>query len=250
MSMNKLMAIKDSSDCLLTDIATGLPVALIDYANKFSVSMSSNSQYAKSKGANSVAFSDAFEGTLTIETELADLRLLSMLLGSEVVTVSAGDISVRKSVVVGSDATVTLPSAPKTGSVVVAEATGERKFLSVAAGSTPSATEVVVTGTSVKFDATHKGKSFVIIYIKENAQLDKISVYSTPKTKAYRITAFTSIKNASDNSDEDLSIVLYKVSPKPNIELSFDATAPSSFSMEMDILATEDGRMFDLSKVQ
>lgn len=250
MSMNKLFAIKDAADVLMTDIATGAPVAVIDYANKFGISMSSSTQYAKSKGSNAVSFSDPFEGTLTLETELADLRLLAMLLGSEVVTSSSGDISARKAVVVGSDATVTLESAPKSGSVVVMEATNERKFLSVASGSVPSSTEVAITGTSVKFDETHKGKPFTIFYIKESAKLDKITVYSTPRTKAYRMTAFTSIKMANDNSDEDLSITLFKVSPKPNVEFSFDATAPSSFSMEMDILSTEDGRSLELVKAQ
>ena len=86
MSMNKLFAIKDAADILLEDIATGEPVAVIDYANKFGISMSSSTQYAKSKGSNAVSFSDPFEGTLTLETELADLRLLAMLLGSEVVS--------------------------------------------------------------------------------------------------------------------------------------------------------------------
>lgn len=246
--LHKLYAIKDASDVLVQDIATGVPVMLIDYANKFSINLSSDVQYTQAKGRNSVAFSDPFEGTLTTEIQHVSLSLLAMLLGSEVVSTSAGEIGKRESVVVSPEGTVTLKETPKTGSLVIAQATGARDFLTV--GSVASPTEVTVSGKIITFDASHQNDPFIIFYIKESASVDKITVYSTPRTKAYKMTAFTSIKSVLDSSDEDLTVTLFKVSPRTSSEMAFDATSPSSFSIEWDILSTENGMMYDLVKEQ
>lgn len=244
--LHKLYAIKDASDILVTDIATGVPVMLIDYANTFSINLSSETQYSQSKGRNSVAFSSPFEGTLTTEIQHVSLSLLAMLLGSEVVTSSSGEIAMRENVVVSSEGTVTLKETPKTGSIVVAQTTGAREFLTI--GEVASTKEVSVAGKVVTFDDSYKGGSFMIFYIKESVQVDKITVHATPKTKAYKMSAFTSIKAVLDSSDEDLNVTIFKVSPKANSELTFDASSPSSFTIEWDILSTEDGRMLDLTK--
>lgn len=246
--LHKLYAIKDASDVLVTDIATGVPVMLVDYANTFSINLSSETQYSQSKGRNSVAFSSPFEGTLTTEIQHVSLSLLAMLLGSEVVSSASGDLAVRESVVVSSAGTVELQETPKTGSIMIAQTTGARQFLTVGALASP--TEVTVSGKTITFDDSHKGDPFMIFYIKESAQIDKITVYATPKTKAYKMSAFTSIKAVLDSSDEDLNITLFKVSPRTNSELTFDASSPSSFTIEWDILSTEDGRMLDLTKAQ
>jgi len=246
--LHKLYAIKDASDVLVKNIATGEPVMFIDYANTFSMNLSSEVQYTQSKGRNAVSFSSPFEGTLTTEIQHVSLSLLAMLLGSEVVSTASGEIAKRENVVVSSAGTVTLKETPKTGSLVVVQATGDRAFLTV--GASPSPTTVSLTGKEITFDASHQNDPFIVFYIKETASVDKITVYATPKTKAYMMTAFTSIKAVLDSSDEDLTINLYKVSPRTSSELTFDASSPSSFSIEWDILSTEDGRMIDLVKEQ
>lgn len=244
--LHKLYAIKDASDVLLKNITDGKAVALMDYANKFTIQLSSDTQYSKSKGRNSVAFADPFEGTLTTEFDNVSLSMLAMLLGSEVLSSSASEMTVKETLTVTGDATVTLKETPKTGSIYVAKKSDAREFLTV--GSTASPTEVSVAGKVITFDTSAKGKIYDIFYIKESASIDKITVKGTPRTKAYRMEAFTSIKAVADSTDEDLNINLFKVSPKPNCELTFDATAPSSFSIEWDILADEAGNMLELVK--
>lgn len=244
----KLYAIKDASDIQIDNISDGSFVAFMNYANKFTIKMSSEMQYSKSKGANSVAFASPFEGTLTTEFDNVSLAMLAMLLGSEVISTSSGEIAKRENHVVSSAGTVELTETPKTGSITAILTAGDRTALK--AGSVASATEFSVTGKTLTFDNAMKGKDIVVTYIKSSASIDSITVYATPRTKAYKMTAFTSIKAEEDLSDEDLVINLYKVSPKPSSELTFDASNPSTFSIEWDILKNSSDKMLELVKEQ
>lgn len=75
---------KDASNLILLDKATGLPALYINYANATTAEFSADSVYATAKGSNAIRWDNARNGTLTIDTELFDLGLLAMTMGSDI----------------------------------------------------------------------------------------------------------------------------------------------------------------------
>lgn len=75
---------KNASNLILLDKATGLPALYINYANASTTEFTADSVYATAKGANAIRWDNARNGTLTIDTELFDLGLLAMVMGSNI----------------------------------------------------------------------------------------------------------------------------------------------------------------------
>lgn len=75
---------KSASNLIMLDKATGLPALYVDYANATTADFSADSVYATAQGANAIRWDNARNGTLTIDTELFDLGLLAMVMGSDI----------------------------------------------------------------------------------------------------------------------------------------------------------------------
>lgn len=98
LDMKKLFALKDCLDLKIydlseveqhTDLADAiansvLPKLEIEYLNKTSFSLSSESVYAKKKGTNALAFSSGRTGELTLSSELTNFTAFGMQLGGKV----------------------------------------------------------------------------------------------------------------------------------------------------------------------
>lgn len=100
---------KDASNLILLDKATGLPALYINYANASTAEFTADSVYATAKGANAIRWDNARNGTLTIDTELFDLGLLAMVMGSNIDEGSA-DIFQRRDAVLDSSLAVSIGS--------------------------------------------------------------------------------------------------------------------------------------------
>ena len=100
---------KDASNLILLDKATGLPALYINYANASTAEFTADSVYATAKGANAIRWDNARNGTLTVDTELFDLGLLAMVMGSNIDEGSA-DIFQRRDAVLDSSLAVSIGS--------------------------------------------------------------------------------------------------------------------------------------------
>lgn len=73
-----------------TDVSSGAPAVdpegtiVIDYLNESSLTLEAESQYARIKGANAVAFSSGRTGQFTINAEVVPVEYLAMILGGSV----------------------------------------------------------------------------------------------------------------------------------------------------------------------
>lgn len=94
-----IYGMKDASNLILVDKATGKPALYIDYANATNAEFTSESVYATRKGTNAIRWDNARNGTLTVETEMFDFGLLAMVMGADVKT-GASDIFKRVDAVV------------------------------------------------------------------------------------------------------------------------------------------------------
>ena len=75
---------KSAANLILVDKRTGLPALYIAYANATSTEWSSDAVYATANGVNAITWENSKTGTLTLDTEIFDLGLLAMVMGSEI----------------------------------------------------------------------------------------------------------------------------------------------------------------------
>lgn len=105
-----LYGMKDAANLAVFSKETGLPAMFIDYANASSSEWTSESVYATAKGTNAIRWDNARTGTLTLETEIFDLSLLAMAMGSDVKNGETpwfkrvvGEIDATKAVEIGTE---------------------------------------------------------------------------------------------------------------------------------------------------
>lgn len=79
-----MLGMKDASNLIMVDKATGLPTMYINYANATTSEWTSEAVFATNKGVNQIRWDSARTGTLTLDTELFDMSLLSLAMGSAI----------------------------------------------------------------------------------------------------------------------------------------------------------------------
>lgn len=79
-----IYGMKDAANLIFKNKATGNIDLYIDYANATSSEWTSEAVFATRKGTNAIRWDGARNGTLTLDTELFDLSLLAMLMGSDI----------------------------------------------------------------------------------------------------------------------------------------------------------------------
>ncbi|EJE97759.1 fibronectin type III domain-containing protein [Liquorilactobacillus mali] len=113
-----IFGMKDASNITLLEKASKKVAMYIDYANATTSEWSSDRVYATKKGANAIAWDTNRAGKLTLESELFDLKLLAMTVGSGLDQGSA-DIFRRETFTLDSSKAFKLESVPKSDSVSV-----------------------------------------------------------------------------------------------------------------------------------
>lgn len=235
-----LYAIKDAGTLMFNDILTKKISTIIEYANSFGVSLSADSVFATARGQNRISFDQAKEGTITMTTQLADASMFAMILGSELVQSDENISRIFETTV--RDGKITLPDAPMLDSVSVL-LNQERLILTQETGLTVSEKDITI-------DAKYNGKDVKVFYLVEGVSTTKFTVKSNDSSKAYSLTAITEAKTDANNETKFIEIYFPKVKPKSNLSFEFDATNPSEFSIEFDILADGNGTMLEWKEIE
>lgn len=110
--------IKDASNIVIVERGTKNPILRADYANSTSAEWKSERVYAKKKGVNAIAWDSARTGTLTMETEIFDLKLLALVAGDRLHEGSS-EIFKNEKFRLKSDRLISLSNKPMEGSVSV-----------------------------------------------------------------------------------------------------------------------------------
>lgn len=110
--------IKDASNIVIVERGTKNPILRADYANATSAEWKSDRVYAKKKGVNAIAWDSARTGTLTMDTEIFDLRLLALVAGDKL-REGSSEIFKNEKFRLKSDRLISLNKKPMDGSVSV-----------------------------------------------------------------------------------------------------------------------------------
>ena len=98
---------KDASNLVFKNKRTGNIDLYLDYANATTSEWTSERVFATKKGTNAIAWDSNRTGTLTVDSEIFDLKYLAMILGSEVEK-GTNNIMKREVFTVGADKRLTL----------------------------------------------------------------------------------------------------------------------------------------------
>ncbi len=113
-----IYGIKDSANVTIKKKSDGSVFLYADYATTSTNEWKASNVYAKSKDVNAIRWDYGREGTLKLEFEIFDLKLISMLVGSELEK-GSNNICTREVLEVSSSHTLTLSEAPVESSLQV-----------------------------------------------------------------------------------------------------------------------------------
>lgn len=235
MSFTSNMANREVCDMIWVDFKTKQPFMNFDFANTNTTELTGETVYAYGgKGhPKRVGFDGEKGGTLTVETQMSNIKLFQMLTGGNAVTSSKYYV---REVLPLTEGSITLSNTPIAGTVVVYELDDE---CGTALETSGTGTTVTVTGAT--------GTSVAAYYMKNTGEDSKvIRIMSTDFPKDFIVYADTIMKT----EDGDLlpyRLVYYKVHPQANMSLAFSNTGdPGTITITADLLVDTDNNMLDI----
>lgn len=241
-----LYGIKDAGDLTFTNLTTNEPELYIGYANSVQIDLTSDTVYAYAKGAKAVSWDKPLEGTMKISVDLMSFDLMGFIMGSKL-SEKATEFYQRETFKLKSaDEEVTLGASAseiKEDTVCVYEL-GADKNSQGAALETAAYAEGKVTMTGGL-----EGKTYVVYYMTtKTAKTFMIEAEST-LSAFYKLNMITAGKAWADGGKVPMEIEFLKVSPQRALSLTFSAEEPSSFEVNLDILADGEGNLFEIKNI-
>ena len=241
-----LYGIKDAGDLTFTNLTTNEPELYIGYANSVQIDLTSDTVYAYAKGAKAVSWDKPLEGTMKISVDLMSFDLMGFIMGSKL-SEKATEFYQRETFKLKSaDEEVTLGASAseiKEDTVCVYEL-GADKNSQGAALETATYADGKVTMTGGL-----EGVTYVVYYMTtKTAKTFMVEAEST-LSAFYKLNMITAGKAWADGGKVPMEIEFLKVSPQRALSLTFSAEEPSSFEVNLDILADGEGKLFEIKNI-
>lgn len=241
-----LYGIKDAGDLTFTNLTTNEPEVYIGYANSVQIDLTSDTVYAYAKGAKAVSWDKPLEGTMKISVDLMSFDLMGFIMGSKL-SEKATEFYQRETFKLKSaDEEVTLGASAseiKDDTICVYEL-GADKNSQGAALETAAYAEGKVTMTGGL-----EGKTYVVYYMTtKTAKTFMVEAEST-LSAFYKLNMITAGKAWADGGKVPMEIEFLKVAPQRALSLTFSAEEPSSFEVNLDILADGEGNLFEIKNI-
>ena len=242
--MSELMrgfAIKDASSVFLSELkpnGTKEVVCYFDYANTFNLSITSESIFATGKGKNLIGFDGIPEGTVEFEAEVVTAELLAAKLSNSIIDANR-DIMKREVLTVNSEA-ATISGTPVADMITVYElhtgSTVEHKA---------KVEDAELSGKNLQLTGLEDGTQIAVYYLQNTEDVKSIKLGLGGESKNYEIRAKVLAKDTV-GQQKFIEIVLDKAVAELNIELSLDATSPSSINTVFNLMANDEGDFGEL----
>lgn len=221
------------------DLQTGKLAMYFPSANSFGFSLTGESKEILEAGSPALTFQGGRKGTVKIDTQIISPKLLTIMLGAVETTEATGNFAQYETYKIdGTTSTVSIANAPATGtlSVFLMEEDGRtiKTELTVASGATPTASEYKISGQTINFDASNKNKPVLCTYAKAGSNITRLAIKSDVYAKAYKVQALGQVRQSS-GVDALVEITVPQATAQSNMDLTFSAESPSSFSFTMDL---------------
>ena len=241
-----LYGIKDAGDLTFTNLTTNEPELYIGYANSVQIDLTSDTVYAYAKGAKAVSWDKPLEGTMKISVDLMSFDLMGFIMGSKL-SEKATEFYQRETFKLKSaDEQVTLGASDseiKEDTVCVYELGADKNSQGAALET------ATYEGGKVTMTGGLEGKTYVVYYMTtKTAKTFMIEAEST-LSAFYKLNMITAGKAWADGGKVPMEIEFLKVSPQRALSLTFSAEEPSSFEVNLDILADGEGNLFEIKNI-
>ena len=242
MGFNPNMSNKEVADLIFLEYASQKPYMNLDFANVTTTNLEASREYATGgQGApNRVAFDYGRKGTLKIDTQIATMKLFSMLSGADITTSFK---YAKRYELTASEGKLTIPASD---TVVVGT-------VNVFASDDDCGTVIEVTsveGNVITLPSEGNTGDFIvyaIVNVESGAQSVKFNSKTFPK--AFTIYGVTPWKTEDDEIAE-MHLAYYKAVPQSTFELAFSNTGIISMSITCDLLADKNNDIYDMSLVE
>lgn len=237
-----LYGIKEACNVTVRNKATGKPVLYSDYCTATDNVWTASRVYAMAGSTRAIAWDFSKEGTLKLDMEVFDLRVLAMLCGEDDFTTGTTNAFKREVLKISATNTVTLTSTPLASSLTIFKAEnvgdtvlGKEKILGTPA-TTPDTYSI--TGSTVTLNATSDPQDgyVVVYYAYTTGATSKKLTFSAKKFPQSVSVVYDSM--IRDNSGVDSFVQYYydNCRPKSDITLTMSSTDVTKLSIELDIL--------------
>lgn len=238
MGFNPNMSNKEVADLIFLEYKSQKPYMNLDFANVTTTGLEASREFAKGGrgAANRVAFDYDRKGTLKIETQIATMKLFSMLSGADLETSFK---YAKRYELAAVDGKLTVADEIVAGTVNVF-AEGD---------DCGTALEVTATGGEITLPTDNNEGNF-IVYAIVNVASGAKSVKFNSKTfpKAFTIYGVTPWKTEDDEIAE-MHLTYYKAVPQSTFELSFSNSGIINISITCDLLADKNDDIYDMSLI-
>ncbi len=234
-----IYGIKDSANVTIKKKSDGSIFLYADYATTSTNEWKASNVYAKSKDVNAIRWDYGREGTLKLEFEIFDLKLISMLVGSEFKT-GSNNIYTREVLNVSSGHTITLTETPIESSLQVfkLDSDGITNLAELTVGD-PSASETQysISDKTITLNETafKEGDKISVFYIKPSSESRQLVINADKFAENFEVIGDTYIRG-TDGVDEFVQIDFLNCKPKSNFTISMSASQVTKLSIEFDIL--------------
>ena len=238
MGFNPNMSNKEVADLIFLEYTSQKPYMNLDFANVTTTNLETSREFATGgQGApNRVSFDYGRKGTLKIDTQIATMKLFSMLSGADLATSFK---YAKRYELAAVDGKLTVTDEIVAGTVNVF-AEGD---------DCGTAIKVTVADKEITLPTDNNTGNF-IVYAIVNVATGAKSVKFNSKTfpKAFTIYGVTPWKTEDDEIAE-MHLTYYKAVPQSTFELAFSNSGIINMSITCDLLADKNDDIYDMSLV-
>lgn len=240
MALNPNMSNKEVADLVFLDYKTKKPWLNLDFANVTTTGLEATRDFAiGGQGApRRVAFDSQRTGTLEIQTQIATMKLFSMIAGTEI---EDSFEYLKRIVLTATEGKLTVPADINyvAGSIYAYPANDD----------CGKSVEVTVTDKTITLPVDSTGDFVVygMVKVESGAQVVKFNSKNFPK--AFEIHGETLWKTEDDELAA-MYLTYYKAQPQASMSLAFNNTGIIDMTITCDLLADIKNNIYDMAIIE
>lgn len=192
------------------------------YANTFNLNITSDTDYAMANGSRAVRFDSNKQGSIEMEFDVFEIKLLAILFG---MTDTTGSTNVfAREVEEAPGTTITLGDTPLADSVSVyiLEADKVGHASEIVDGDPTNVGEYSIAGSTITLNATDGAKNIVVYYTKASAaDVVKWELSANDFPVGYTLDFVTTTKAKYDNSLHNMNVIARNAVPMTDSSVAF-----------------------------
>lgn len=240
MAFNPNMSNKEVADLVFLDYKTKKPWLNLDFANVTTTGLEATRDFATGgQGApRRVAFDSQRTGTLEIQTQIATMKLFSMIAGTEI---ENSFEYLKRIVLTANETKLTIPADVDfvTGSIYVYPVNDD----------CGKSVEVTVADKDITLPEGSTGDFIVYGMVKVTTGAQVVKFNSKTFPKAFTVHGETPWKT-EDDEIADMYLTYYKAQPQASMSLAFNNTGIIDMTITCDLLADNEDRIYDMAIIE